>query len=302
MSNNQKILSGKRIGIVGKGGSGKSTLAVLLSIALSECGYKVCVLDADSTNVGLSQALGFDSPPEPLLDYLGGMIFSGGTVTCPVDDPTPLTDADIELERLPEEFYKQNNKGITLLAAGKVGDLGPGAGCDGPVAKVARDLKILLKEEQPVTLIDFKAGFEDSARGAVTSLDWVIVVIDPTTAAIEMAVNMRDMIEQIKEDVLPATSHLESDELVYWANKIFTEATIKDVFFIFNQIQSIEMEEYLRDKLAEYDIQPLGVIYRDEAISNSWLKGAPLKSPRVTEEIKHVITKLEQFDKEQVVA
>jgi CO dehydrogenase maturation factor len=302
MSNNQKTLAGKRIGIVGKGGSGKSTLTVLLSNVLSERGYKVCVLDADSTNIGLSRALGFDHPPDPLLDYFGGMVFSGGLVSCPVDDPTPLADADVQIEVLPDKFYKQNNEGITFLTAGKVGDHGPGAGCDGPIAKIARDLRILFNDEEPVTIVDFKAGFEDSARGAVTSLDWVIVVIDPTTAAIEMAFDMQNMVEQIKADVLPATAHLETDELVFWANKFFTESTIQNVFFIINQVQSPEVEEYIREQLAEHDIQPLGVIYRDDTISTSWLRGKPLEAIQAMEEIKQAILKLEQFEKEEVAA
>jgi len=302
MSNDQKTLAGKRIGIFGKGGSGKSTLTVLLSKELSERGYEVCILDADSTNIGLSRVLGYEHPPEPLLDYFGGMVFNGGLVSCPVDDPTPLANADIEIEELPQEYFQKNKKGITLLTAGKIGRQGPGAGCDGPIAKIARDFKIHMQEDQQVTLIDFKAGFEDSARGAVTSLDWVIVVVDPTAAAVEMAINMREMVEQIKADVLPATSHLETEEMVFWANKVFTEATIQKVFCILNQVHDPEVEKYLRDKLAQHGIKPIGTIYRDDAISLSWLKGQPIGETQAKAEIKVVIDGLEQIEKEEVQA
>ena len=95
MLNEEKSLSGKRIGLFGKGGSGKSTVTVLLAKALKKSGYDVCVLDADSTNIGLAQALGIEFPPAPLLDYFGGMVFSGGLVSCPVDDPTPLEGSDV---------------------------------------------------------------------------------------------------------------------------------------------------------------------------------------------------------------
>ena len=229
MTEKNKALAGKRIGLFGKGGSGKSTVVVLLARVLSDNGYNVCVLDADSTNVGLHRALGLEQAPIPLLDYFGGMVFSGGSVTCPVDDPTPLSGATISLDVLPTRYRSQNQEGIMFLAAGKIGDQGPGAGCDGPVSKIARDLRIGELGEKFVTLVDFKAGFEDSARGAVTSLDWALVVVDPTTAAIQMAANMREMVDEIRAGGLPATRHLETPDLVEWANRIFREATIRDV-------------------------------------------------------------------------
>jgi CO dehydrogenase nickel-insertion accessory protein CooC1 len=187
------------------------------------------------------------------------------------------------------------------MTAGKIGNQGPGAGCDGPIAKIARDLSIHTHGDQPVTLIDFKAGFEDSARGAVTRLDWVIVVVDPTTAAVEMAVNMRDMVDQIKADVLPATSHLETAEMVFWANMVFTEATIQKVFFILNRVQDAEVEKYLREKLAQHDINPVGVIYRDDAIAVAWLKGLPIAETQAIEEITTIVEKLEEFEKEEKI-
>jgi CO dehydrogenase nickel-insertion accessory protein CooC1 len=292
MKNKYKKLSGKRIGVFGKGGAGKSTFVVLVAKELRTLGYQVCILDADSTNVGLSRALGISQTPKTLLDYYGGMVFSGGTVTCPVDDPTPLQDAEIHCEELPPQYFALNNDGIVLMIAGKIGARGPGAGCDGPISKIARDIILHRKDQEPVTLIDVKAGFEDSARGAVTSLDWAIVIIDPTTASVEMAVNMRDMVQQIQADILPATEHLENPELVALANRIFTDAKIKDVFFVLNKIQNAEIEDYLREQLLEKGITPLGVIHEDPAVSVAWLKGKPLKAEVVMGDVQLVLDKM----------
>lgn len=285
-------LVGARIGILGKGGAGKSTFVVLLARLLRKHDYNVYVVDADSTNIGLAQALGVEQPPVSLLDYFGGMVFSGGRVTCPVDDPTPLSDAQIRLDDMPERYYACNDDGIILLTAGKIAGQGPGAGCDGPVAKIARDFEIQ-GDESAVTLIDFKAGFEDTARGAITSLDWAIVVVDPTTASVELAADMRDMVDEIMAGQLPATRHLESPELVAIANRLFTQATIKGVIFVLNKVPDDAVGSYLIDKLAGRSIIPAAIVHDDPAIALAWLRGLPVESKRTEEDVAGVIAALE---------
>lgn len=289
----KRILAGMRVGVFGKGGAGKSTAIVLLAGMLRERGYEVCVLDADSTNLGLPQALGIEQPPAPLMDYFGGTVFTGGLVTCPVDDPTQLPANEISLDDLPSKYYARNQAGITLLTVGKIGGNGAGAGCDGPVSKIARDLKIKKGGETPVTLVDFKAGFEDTARGVITSLDWAIVLVDPTIAAVEMAVNMRDTIDQIKNGRLPATRHLEDPNLVAVANQIFTNARIKGALFLMNKIKNEEMARYLEARLAEREIDPIGMIREIPAISMAWLKGRSLAIPEAQEDLQKIVNELE---------
>ena len=276
MADEIHLLSGKRLGVVGKGGAGKSTSVVLLATALRRQGYTVCVLDADSTNLGLHQALGIHAPPRPLLDYFGGMVFSGGAVTCPVDDPTPLAGAELDLATIAPEYCPHNEDGIFLLTAGKISDKGPGAGCDGPIGKIVRDVRLRVSDTAPITLVDFKAGFEDAARGVVTSLDWLIAVVDPTNAAIQMASSMKAMVSRIKAGERPATKHLESPEFVDTANRIFREATIKDVAAVLNRTRDRETQRYLRDRLALRGVQVIGMIPEDPAIAIAWLVGARL--------------------------
>lgn len=297
MARNEKPLLGKRIGIVGKGGAGKSTITVLIANALQERGYTVCILDADSTNVGLHHALGLTSPPASLIDFYGGMVFSGGAVTCPVDDPTPLPGADLSLNQISEEYYAQNQDGITLLTAGKIGDLGPGAGCDGPINKIARDVRIHSEGLKPVTLVDFKAGFEDSARGAITGLDWVLVVVDPTQAAIQMAIHMKEMIKKLKAGKPPATEHLESQELVLLAQTIFREAKVREVLAILNRVGDKDTESYIRDKLRAGGVDTIGVVREDTSVVEAWLKGFPIGGPAFSEEAERIVTALENGEK-----
>jgi CO dehydrogenase maturation factor len=282
MTERMMPLSSNRIGILGKGGSGKSTVAVLLAKGLSRLGYEVCLLDADSTNIGLHQALGLDHPSLPLMDYFGGMVFSGGAVTCPVDDPTLLPGAEVNVSKLPEEYRARSPEGILFLTAGKIADQGPGAGCDGPVAKIARDLRLNGLGEYAVTVVDFKAGFEDSARGAITSLDWIVVVLDPTQASIKLAADMKAMVREIKAGVAPATQHLEIHRLAELARRLFREARIKDVLFVLNKVADEETEGYIRQKLGEAGIQPLGLVHQDPSIAAAWLKGNAIEGAEVS--------------------
>lgn len=300
MTREEGVLTAKKIGLFGKGGAGKSTVTIMLAGVLKDLGYEVSILDADSTNVGLSQALGLDRSPRSLIDYFGGMVFRGGRVTCPVDDPTPLADAEISLDTLPSEYFGRTIEGAYVLVAGKMGEQGPGAGCDGPMSKIARDLTLRLSKMSPVTLIDFKAGFEDTARGVVTGLDWALCVVDPTCASVQMAVDLARTVEELKAGAPPATKHLETPELVEIANRSYAHARIKGVLAALNKIDSEEAERILREKLAEGDVEPIGTIHEDPSIHLSWLRGTPLRWAGRWDEARGIAKKLEAAERESM--
>lgn len=281
MGENGGVLVGERIGILGKGVAGTSTLVVLLASVLRGRGHAVCVPDADSTDTGLHRALGIDRAPVPLMETFGGMDFHGGLVNCPVDDPAPLAGAALVLEELPGQYVARTPEGISLLVAGKIAGLGPTAGCNGPVAKIAGDLGLRAADKAAVMVVHFKAGFEDTARGAITGLDWAIVVVDPTTASVEMAACMRDLVAQIRARRLPATKHLQSPTLVTLANRVFREAVIKDIAIVLNKVQNEEVEGYMRERLAEKGIEPIATIGEDAGLSRTvWRDDTPTLSTR----------------------
>jgi CO dehydrogenase maturation factor len=285
-------LLGLRIGVLGKGGAGKSTVTVFLARALRELGVPVVVLDADSTNVGLAAALGADREPEPLLTYFGGMVFSGGAVTCPVDDPTPLPGAAVALEDLPASCVARTPDDIHLLVAGKLGGLGPGAGCDGPVAKIVRDLRVSHGGTSPVVVVDHKAGFEDAARGALTAVDWAVVAVDPTTAAIQMARHLAATVTAIRLGVPPATSHLERPELAALAVRIFREARVRSVMTVLNRVPTVAAEVRLRAALDGSGAPPVAVFGEEPAVAQQWLLGERLRSGRLEEAARQLVREI----------
>lgn len=284
-----------RIGVFGKGGSGKSTITVFLAHALREARYSVVVLDADSTNFGLAGALGTDRDPDPLLEYFGGMVFSGGAVTCPVDDPTPLAGALLDLRTLPDRFVARTADEIQLLTLGKIGSLWPGAGCDGPVAKIARDVRVVPNGSPVVTLLDFKAGFEDAARGAITTVDRALVTVDPTIASIRMARDLSAMVAAIRSGQAPATKHLESQDLVLTAERVFAGARVRGVNAVLSRTHSLRAEEQLRTALMNAGMSADAVFPDDRAIMEQWLRGERLRSLPLRASAQALVQQLERI-------
>ena len=295
VTTHNKSLAGQRIGLFGRGGSGKSTTTVFLARALAEAGYPVCVLDADSTNEGLAKALGADRAPDSLLDWLGGTVFSGGPVTCPVDDPVPLAGARVNLRELPSQFCSQAPDGPLLFQAGKIGPLGPGAGCDGPMTKIARDFALETDGLQPVTLVDFKAGIEDASRGVITALDWVVVVIDPSYAGVRAAVTMRTLLQQMHDGHLPATRHLHSPELVRLTEEAYRAARTKNVVYVLNKVADLETARQLSDFLGQAGIQAVASIPDDAELRRAWLEGSRLRSASAQVAAAKIVRVLEQM-------
>lgn len=289
----EKPLAGQRIGLFGRGGSGKSTCTVLLAKALAKAGYAVCVVDADSTNEGLPQALNADKTPDSLLEWFGGTVFSGGPVRCPVEDPVPIAGARVAPEQLPARFVAQTPEGIRVFLAGKIGPLGPGAGCDGPMTKIARDFDFVPDGQAPVTLVDFKAGVEDISRGVVTSFDWVIVVMDPSYAGMRAATTMKTLLAQMQAGFLPATRHLASLELVELTRRAYREARIKGAVYLLNKVPDAATEQALRQRLTDAGIDVAAAMPDDPDLRRAWLEGARLESAAGAEQAMKIVRALE---------
>ena len=264
-------LRGTRILVCGKGGSGKSTFVALSATALLRRGYQVMVLDGDASNpeglVRLLFGLGVEGEPRPLIDFFGGI----GRVTCPVDDPSPLTRRDdptpvpqhhIDLfGEIPEAYYLRQGA-LTLLQVGKIRHYGQG--CDGPAEKVVRDFLI---QGEAVNLIDMKAGIEHFGRRVPDRMDIILAVLDYTLESVSIASRIAEFC---------------------------VEAGIRDYWLVLNKIGSPEVETMLLDKLGGLRERVLGSIAYDQELIMAGLSGAALGECAVLEEASHILDALER--------
>jgi len=266
-----KPLRGKRVLVCGKGGSGKSTLVALMAAVLQKKAYGVMVLDGDASNpeglIRLLFGLGVEGEPRPLIEFFGGI----DAVTCPVDDPSPLTRID-DLDPVPEkridffreigpEFYLQNGN-ITLLQAGKIETYGQG--CDGPLEKVVRDFML---EGDIVNLIDMKAGIEHFGRRIPDRMDVILGVLDYTLESVSIAKRIAEFCQ---------------------------EADIHDFWLILNKIGSEEVESMLFDKLSNLQDKVIGSIHYDQELIKAGLSGNALGKGKALEDVERTVERLEQ--------
>ncbi|MFN2198237.1 MAG: adenylyl-sulfate kinase [Anaerolineales bacterium] len=266
-----KPLRGKRILVCGKGGSGKSTLVAVMAAILQRKAYEVMVLDGDASNpeglVRLLFGLGVEGEPKPLIEYFGGI----NVVTCPVDDPSPLTRIN-DSRPIPEnrikfsqeitsEYYLRKGN-TTLLQAGKIASYGQG--CDGPVEKVVRDFMV---EGDAVNLIDMKAGIEHFGRKIPDRMDVILGVLDYTLESVSIAKRMAGFCQ---------------------------EAGISDFWLILNKIGSEEVKSMLMDKLMNLRDKVIGSISYDQELIKAGLSGDALGECKALIEVERIVERLEQ--------
>jgi CO dehydrogenase maturation factor len=261
-------LRGRRVLVCGKGGAGKSSVVALLARALAARGYEVLALDGDASNPGGLSRLLFEHPrqPKPLIEFFGGR----DHVECPVDDPspltrlddpTPVTDRPIRLEELPSDYLLREGA-ITLLRVGKI--TRALEGCEGPMSKVTRDLRIA---GEMVTLIDVEAGIEHFGRGVEQSVDLVLVVVDPTFESLDIADRVGQLCRQMGVPRLGA---------------------------VINRARP-PLREAIAARLEEARIPLLGALDWDASLEEAGFEGRPLPLDPVADAVAAIVSGLEEM-------
>jgi CO dehydrogenase maturation factor len=255
----------QKIAVCGKGGSGKSVLVRLLADGLRKRGRCVLVVDSDESNTGLERMLGFDSRCRPLIDLLGGKqkleqeiitrVKAGET-----EETVQLVKEEMPVASIPKEYILQKD-GIKLVIVGKI--LMALEGCACPMGIVSRSfLKKLRLEPDEVAIVDLEAGVEHFGRGVETSVDCVLVVVEPSVDSLEVAKKIKELANQIQ---------------------------IGDVWAILNKITSEEIADQLTARLNKEGISVIGSIRQSPEIFESCLEGRPLQEHEVAADVNRIL-------------
>ena len=255
----------QKIAVCGKGGSGKSVLVRLLADGLRNRGRRVLVVDADESNTGLERMLGFASRSRPLIELLGGKQKLEEEIVARVkagetEETMQLVKEEMPVASIPAEYVIQKD-GIKLVIVGKI--LMALEGCACPMGIVSRSfLKQLRLEPDEVALIDLEAGVEHFGRGVETSVDCVLVVVEPSIDSLEVAEKISELANQIE---------------------------VGDVWAVLNKITSDDIAARLTEHLNKKDISVIGSIRQDPEIFQSCLEGRPIQEGVAAEDIDKIL-------------
>ena len=254
----------KKISVCGKGGSGKSVIVTLLANGMQKRGYRVLVVDSDESNPGLYRMLGLKKRPDPLLELVGGKKNVFRTFS-EESEPSKniLTQEEIRTADLPSQYIVETD-GIRLVCIGKI--LQSLEGCACPMGALSREfLKRLRLQEDEVAIVDMEAGIEHFGRGVETSIDSVLIVVEPSFDSLELA-------EKI--------------------NTLAAEVGMDNTWTILNKVMSEEITLKLRDALERKSIVVIGSIGYDPDIFQSCLEGRPLHGNKAEKDIEKVLDQL----------
>lgn len=257
-----------KISVCGKGGSGKSTVVALLANEARKRGYRVLVVDADESNAGLFRLLGFESPPEPLMELVGGKKKIISTLReTPPDGlearAAVLTREAIATEDIPAENIAQRDS-LRFVSVGKI--LQALEGCACPLGVLSREfLKRLALARDELAIADMEAGVEHFGRGVETSVDAVLIVVEPSFESLELGGRIR---------------------------LLATAAGVADVWAVLNRVPSDDMGRRLEAELRKRSVDVVGCIHHDAELFTSSLEGGAMRPGPAAEEIGAVMDRL----------
>jgi len=239
-----------KISISGKGGSGKSTVTALLAMKFRDLGYRPVIVDADESNSILYRLLGMKDPPQPLVSLAGGrqkvrqLMPPGYKPSESGKGTNVLTQASIALKDIPPGHIAEKDN-LHLVVIGKISE--PLEGCACPMGVLGREfLSKIQLEEKEIALVDMEAGIEHFGRGVESSLDSVLIVVEPSFESINLA-------ERIKH--------------------LATGIGIRNIWAILNKVNSESIKVKLSDELSKRDVKLIGAIPYDEEVFSAGLEG-----------------------------
>jgi CO dehydrogenase maturation factor len=240
-----------KIAISGKGGVGKTTLASLIIKNFSDRGNKVLAIDADP-DANLAGALGIERPQDIIpISQMKELIEE--RTESKVGTMGSFFKLNPHVSDLPEKLSVQKGN-IRVMVMGGVKRGGGGCVCPESVMLKTLITHLILARDE-VVVLDMEAGIEHLGRGTASSVNKLIVVVEPGKRSIETA-------HQIKKLALD----LGLKNIVLVGNKIRNE---NDKAFLIKQLPGFTFLGFLpyNDQIIQADLEGRAPFEKDQVLN-----------------------------------
>ena len=213
-----------KIAIGGKGGVGKTTITSLLARCLAaDKNNKVIAIDADPV-ANLAAGLGIpeDKPITPISELTDLIEERTGAKAGTMGGFFTLNP---KVDDIPDRFSLERD-GVKLLVMGTVQSGGSGCICpESTILKALMNHLVLVRDD--IVIMDMEAGVEHLGRATSSSVDALIVVVNPGARSRAAATKIR---------------------------KLGQDIGIKNILILANRVNGSGDEHLIRESLPDFEI------------------------------------------------
>ncbi|WP_459202589.1 ATP-binding protein [Methanococcus sp. CF] len=226
------------IAVTGKGGVGKTLLSSLIIRNLTKSGKNILAIDADPDS-NLPEALGVEVTKTvgDAREELKKEVKSGNT--------SPEMDMWNSLDYKIMESIIETPE-FDLLVMGRP----EGSGCYCAVNNMLRKIIETVSSNYDIVVIDTEAGLEHLSRRTTQNVDTLLVVTDSSKRGILTANRIKELAKEL-------------------------DISFKNLYLVLNRIKP-ENEENVREKVKDFGLDIIGIIYDDEITAGYDMEGKPL--------------------------
>ena len=167
------------------------------------------------------------------------------------------------LDVSPPEYALERD-GISLVSIGKILQSLEGCACAMGVLNCEFLRKLGLKSGE-VAIVDMEAGAEHFGRGIGTSVDSMLVVVEPSLESVGLAVKTKSLA---------------------------AGAAVNNTWAVLNKVTSEEIALRLKGELRKRGVAVIGLVHYDLEIFEACLEGCRLERGRTGHEIREVVGRL----------
>lgn len=226
-----------KIAIGGKGGVGKTTITALLARSLAaDPNNKVIAIDADPV-ANLAAGLGI-SEEKPITPISGLTELIAERTGAKPGTMGGFFTLNPKVDDIPDRFSLQRD-GVKLLVMGTVQSGGSGCICpESTILKALMNHLVLVRDD--IVIMDMEAGVEHLGRATSSSVDALVVIVNPGARSRAAAAKIR---------------------------KLGQDIGIKNILILGNRVKGPEDEQLIRDSLSDFEI--LGFLPEQDEIVNA---------------------------------